>query len=316
MCRNPQGRTGSRRRRLIVVAVPVAVAVLLTLNTVLVDRQAAPAGAPGLTVDGEQIHVTQDGPVDAPALVLLHGFSASGRSWDRIVPSLAARHRVIRIDLLGHGSSAKPTGDGYEIGDQAHRVAAVLDQLGVDRAVVAGHSTGGSVATALAELRGDLVAAIVLVNTGPNLDAFIPQGAVNQLLTTPVVGQLLWRFRTESLVRQAAANAVTRDDVEIPQSVVDDVLGLTYHAFVATDQAARSYLRQRPLPERLAALGKPLLVLFGDADRRWRSSSAEDYRVVAGVQVEMLPGVGHSPPIEDPQRTADLLLDFADRYEA
>ncbi|MHA6620396.1 alpha/beta fold hydrolase [Pseudonocardia sp. DLS-67] len=257
-----------------------------------------------------QIHVTEDGPRDAPALVLIHGFTASTRSWDLLVPMLAESHRVIRIDLLGHGRSAKPAGAGYAIADQARRVGEALDRLGVGRAVVVGHSTGGSVATALTEGRRDLVTALAFLNTGPRLDAFIPQGPATRLLQVPVVGRLLWRLRTESLVRRAAATAVTRD-VAIPQAVVDDVLGMTHHAFTAAHRAAEDYLRQRPLPDRLAALGVPLLVIFGAEDRRWRSSSAADYRVVPGARIEMLPGVGHSPPLEEPARTAELLLAFA-----
>lgn len=312
MDRNPPRLLGPRpRRRAILVAVPLVVAALLSINTVAVAQQDAPAtGHPTLTVGGEQLHVTQDGPRDAPALVLIHGFTASTRSWDPLVPMLAQRYRVIRIDLLGHGRSAKPTDAGYAVPDQARRVGEVLDQLGVGRAVVVGHSTGGSVATALAEGRPDLVAALALLNTGPRLDAFIPQGPADQLLQVPVIGQLLWRLRTESLVRSAAATAVSRD-VAIPQAVVDDVLGMTYHAFTAAGRGAEDYLLQRPLPDRLAALGIPLLVLFGAEDRRWRSSSARDYRAVPGARIEMLPGVGHSPLLEDPPRTAELLTAFA-----
>jgi len=71
------------------------------------------------------------------------------------------------------------------------------------------------------------------------------------------------------------------------------------------------YLSQRSIPDRVAALGLPVLVIFGGDDRRWRSSSAADYRAVPGARVELLPGVGHTPMVEDPQTTAKLLLDFA-----
>ncbi|MEV4896448.1 alpha/beta fold hydrolase, partial [Nonomuraea sp. NPDC055795] len=59
-----------------------------------------------------------------------------------------------------------------------------------------------------------------------------------------------------------------------------------------------------------ARSSKPLLVIFGEEDRRWRSASAADYRVVPGAKVEMLPGLGHSPILEDPERTATALLAF------
>jgi pimeloyl-ACP methyl ester carboxylesterase len=85
---------------------------------------------------------------------------------------------------------------------------------------------------------------------------------------------------------------------------------MTYHAFTATSRAVDDYLGQRSLPARLAALGEPLLVIFGEEDRRWRSASAADYRAVPGASIQLLPGVGHSPMLEDPPRTAALLLAF------
>ncbi|MBE1603562.1 pimeloyl-ACP methyl ester carboxylesterase [Actinopolymorpha pittospori] len=177
-------------------------------------------------------------------------------------------------------------------------------------AIVVGHSTGGSVATALAEQRRDLVTALALIDTGPRLDAFISDGPVGQLMFTPVVGPLLWRLRTDGLLRQASSTAFSSPGYQIPQQLVDDVRGMTYHAFTATSRAADEYLKRRALPDRLAPLGKPMLVIFGEDDRRWRSSSAADYTAVPGARVELLPGLGHSPMLEDPPRTAALLLAF------
>ncbi|MDA2807726.1 alpha/beta fold hydrolase [Nocardiopsis sp. LSu2-4] len=152
----------------------------------------------------------QDGPRDAPALVLIHGLAGSARWWDPLVPRLAGSHRVIRVDLLGHGRSAKPTGGGYSVPEQARRVGEVLDRLGVEEAVVVGHSTGGSVATALAERRGDLVGGLVLIGSGPRLDAFASDGGVGRLLFVPVAGQLLWRLRTDGILRQGMSTAFSR----------------------------------------------------------------------------------------------------------
>jgi pimeloyl-ACP methyl ester carboxylesterase len=87
-----------------------------------------------LPVDGGNIYVRQDGPRDAPALVLIHGSGSSTHTWDPMVPLLATSHRVIRTDLLGHGRSDKPADGDYAIPAQARRVAAALDRLGVEQA--------------------------------------------------------------------------------------------------------------------------------------------------------------------------------------
>lgn len=262
-----------------------------------------------LHLDGGDIHVSQDGPRDAPALVLIHGLGGSTRWWDQVVPMLTASYRVIRIDLLGHGRSAKPAGGGYAIPQQGRRVGQILDRLGVTHAIVVGHSTGGYVATSLTEQRGDLVTASALINTGPHMAAFISDGPVGKLVFAPVLGQLLWRLRTDGIIRRSLSTAFA-PGFTVPQQLVDDTRGLTYHALTAASRASDDYLQQRPLPDRFSGLGKPLLVIFGEQDQRWRSSSAALYRAVPGARVELLPGVGHSPMIEDPAQTAALLLTF------
>ncbi|MEV0196755.1 alpha/beta fold hydrolase [Nonomuraea sp. NPDC050691] len=261
-------------------------------------------GAEGsiLPMDDGDIYVCQDGPRDAPALLLMHGSASSTRSWDPMVPLLTGSHRVIRIDLLGHGRSAKPADRSYALPDQARRVGAALDRLGVEHAIVVGHSSGGAVATALTEQRPDLVTALAFINTGPSLAAFIPQESA-------AIGPSQWP-PTDEQIRQFASTGFSRPGYEIPRELLDEVRAMTHHTLTATMQATRHYMEQQALPDRLTVLGKPLLVIFGEDDRRWRSSSASDYRAVPGAKVELLPGLGHSPLLEDPPRTAAPLLAF------
>ena len=271
-------------------------------------------GGPGINdrfvrLDDGDMHVVQDGPPGGPALLLIHGTGASTAWWDPVVPALAGACRVIRIDLAGHGRSASP-GGGYDISAQARRAGAVLNRLGAGQVTVIGHSTGGYVATALAEQRPGAVPALALIDTGPSLDAFIGQGLLGGLLLAPLPGRLLWRLRTEATIRKAMRTAFTRH-VDIPDAIVHDTLGMTHRALAATSRASDDYLKQRSLPDRLAALGLPTLVIFGADDHRWRSSSAAAYRAVPGARVELLPGVGHTPMMEDPPTTGTLLLEFA-----
>ncbi|MEU6590500.1 alpha/beta fold hydrolase [Streptomyces sp. NPDC046881] len=259
-------------------------------------------GSSTMSLDDGDIHVCQDGPRDAPALLLVHGSASSTRSWDPLVPLLTGSHHVIRIDLLGHGRSAKPADRSYALPCQARRAGAVLDRLGVEHAVAVGHSSGGAVATALAEERPELVTALVFINTGPSLGALIaPESAA--------IAPAQWPPSDEQ-IRRFARTGFSRAGYRIPAELLDDVRGMTHHSLTASMGATRSYLEQRALPDRLAVLGKPLLVVFGEDDRRWRSSSAFDYRAVPGVEIELLPGLGHSPLLEDPPRTATPLLAF------
>jgi pimeloyl-ACP methyl ester carboxylesterase len=260
-------------------------------------------------LDDGEMHVVEDGRPSAPALVLIHGTAGSTAWWDPIVPALAETCRVIRVDLLGHGRSSTPDG-GFDIPTQARRVGAALDTLGVRRATVVGHSAGCMVATALSEQRPRAVAALALIDMGPSLEAKFPDGLLARLLLTRLPGRLLWSLRTGATIRKAMRTAFTRP-VDIPEGIVEAAQGMTHRALTGAARASRDYLGDRSLPARLAALGIPVLVIFGADDQRWRSTSAAGYRAVPDVRVELLPGVGHTPMLEDPQTTSALLLDLA-----
>ncbi|NNC13169.1 alpha/beta fold hydrolase [Planctomonas sp. JC2975] len=267
-----------------------------------------------LSLAAGELHVVVAGPQDAPALVLIHGTASDVHVWDPIVPSLTAEFRVIRVDLLGHGRST-PSTDGYGILAQARRIGEALDRLDAGRVSVVAHSMGCLVATALAEARPDLVCAVGLIDGGPDLEAAAPDGPAFTVLLAPGIGRFVWALRTEGMVRAAAASAVTRD-VELPNEMVRAAIQMTYPAFVGTDRAARDYLEERDLPSRLVPLGLPLLVLFGDADKRWSPSAASAYLAVPGARLELLPGVGHTPMLEDTAETVRLLRRFLSQVAA
>lgn len=254
-----------------------------------------------MTISENMLYVRQDGPRDAPALLLIHGTAASARSWEPMLPLLTGAHRVIRIDLLGCGKSARPDDASYAVDDQARAVGAVLDRIGVEHAVVGGHSSGGVFATALAEHRPDLVDGVVLMNTGPDMAAYYAKEVPLRAAS--------WAELTDDEIRVAIADGFG-PGFAIPKDYVDQFREVDFGVFGLISQAIRAYLVERSLPSRLAPLGKPLLVLFGAEDLRWRPSSAAGYRAVPGAQVELLPGIGHSPNLEDPARTAAALLAF------
>lgn len=254
--------------------------------------------------DGE-IHVREDGPRDAPALLLIHGTAASLRSWDPMVPLLTGSHRVVRVDLPGCGESTKPDDADYAVPDLARQVGAALDRLGVEHVIVVGHSSGSAFATALAEVRPDLVTALAFINFGPNMAAYFAEEIA--------IGTVRWSDLTDEQLRKMMRSGF-RAGYEIPQPYVDQFREIDLHVFAVMSQAIRAYLGEQGLPERLAPLGKPLLVIFGEDDSRWRPSSAAEYLAVPGATVTMLTGVGHSPNLEDPPLTAVPLLAFTGQH--
>lgn len=254
------------------------------------------------------MHVVHDGLRQAPPLLLIHGSGASGSSWGPVVGALADHHHVIRVDLPACGQS--PPAPSYDVPDQAGRVAALLDDLGIGHVTLVGHSSGGYVATALAEQRPDLAGALALISTGPSLDALLPQPFILRALLAPPLGPFLWARRSDATIRKGIS-ATTARPVDIPDDAVAGLKNITYRAFRKILRRNGAYLAERSVPERLAGLGVPVLVIFGAADPRYEPSSAHQYGAVPNARVEMLAGVGHMPVLEAPETTSELLLDFA-----
>jgi pimeloyl-ACP methyl ester carboxylesterase len=254
------------------------------------------------------MHVVHDGPRQATPLLLIHGSGFSGASWNPMVPALASHHHVIRVDLPGCGQS--PPARSYDVPVQAGRVAGVLDDLGLRRVAIVGHSSGGYIATALAEQRPDLVRSLALISTGPSPDALLPQPVLLRVLLAPPFGRLLWWRRSDAMIRNGIRATAARP-VDIPDDLVADVRATTYRTFRTVLRRNTAYIAERSVPERLAVLDVPVLVIFGAADRRWDPSSARRYDAVPTARVEMLPGAGHMPMFEAPETTGKLLLAFA-----
>jgi pimeloyl-ACP methyl ester carboxylesterase len=104
------------------------------------------------------------------AIVLLHGFLENQSMWQDFIPEFSKKHRVITIDLLGHGNT-ECLGYIHSMEDNADMVHEVLHELKIRKAVLVGHSMGGYVALAFAELYPDTIKGLVLLNSTSRADS-------------------------------------------------------------------------------------------------------------------------------------------------
>jgi pimeloyl-ACP methyl ester carboxylesterase len=309
----------------ILIAVVVAIVVLLALNTVVTDRQTKPAEA---TVEGGRIVSLPGGDlqvVDASPrapearqggpIVLVHCFACAIDWWDAMRPRLERRHRVVAVDLLGHGGSEKPT-SGYTIPNQADLVAQALSRLGVRGATVVGHSLGGAVAVALAQRSPRLVDRVVIVDTPPRHEEG-NLGLVARLGFAPVIGQLLWRVKPDFAVKKGLEVAFA-PGFDVPDRFVEDVKRMTFSSYSDSPPGFDDYSREAPLDQRMRETGKPLLVIMGADEQIVDDPDArlDEYReTVPGALANLVLGAGHSPNVEAPKTTSDLVLGFAEAGE-
>src|SRR5665811_157096 len=114
-------------------------------------------------LNGHEFSYSDSG--DGPALLFIHGLTSSQRNWAHLVDALNKDHRVVAPDLFGHGASAKPMGD-YSLGSHAATLRDLLDQLGIARVILVGHSLGGGIAMQFCYLFPERVERLVLVSSG------------------------------------------------------------------------------------------------------------------------------------------------------
>jgi pimeloyl-ACP methyl ester carboxylesterase len=247
--------------------------------------------------------VREDGPDDGPPILLLHGFGGSMFWWNRVVPLLTDRFRVLRVDLLGHGDTGGTAADAPE---QARAVAAALDSLGVSGVTAVGHSFGADVAVELAEHSGRVGQVMIVCQAPDYTQARMPRGS--RLMTLPVIAPALHRLAP--LVITVVSRFGPVASRELARQAIRDVRALDVRMFrvVLRDRPAR--MAVRPLDDQLRAAGKPTLVVLGRRDHFYGVTSAERY-AAAGAQVEILDRSGHSPNVELPKELAELIAGFA-----
>jgi pimeloyl-ACP methyl ester carboxylesterase len=299
----------------IAIGLALALGALLGLNALVTgaETKSAEVTVPGgrvLGLQGGALQAVDRGPRDGSPIVLIHCFTCAIDWWDRMMPLLQRDHRVVALDLLGHCGSEKPD-SGYSIENQADLVAEALGRLGVRDATVVGHSLGGTVSVALAERAPQLVGRVVIVDTGPTHEEG-DLGLIARLGFAPVVGEAFWRTKPDFAVRQGLEVAFA-PGFDVPDAFVEDVGRMTYSAYDQSPTASEDFGKEKGLDERMRDTGKPLLVIMGAEEQIIDdpASRLAEYRsTVPGARTELLPGAGHSPNVEQPARTAALVLAF------
>ncbi|MCU1502676.1 MAG: alpha/beta hydrolase [Ilumatobacteraceae bacterium] len=241
--------------------------------------------------DGTTLHYDVAG--SGPALLLTHGYTASGHMFSNNIAALAERNTVITWDMRGHGRSDYPTDpSAYTPEISIADMLAVLDAVGVERAVIAGHSLGGYLSLTFNVAHPERVAALVLIDTGPGYRKAEARAGWNDLAEQFAVG-----FETRGLDALGSSEEVVAD-------VHRDASGLVL--------SARGVLAQRDavVIDSLPRINVPTLVIVGDEDAPFLDGSKYMAAKIPGARLEIIAGAGHAPNIARPAEFDRILSEF------
>jgi len=236
------------------------------------------------------------------AVVLLHGFLENAKMWDDFVPELSKKYRVITIDLLGHGQTDS-LGYVHSMEDNADAVHAVLSELRVRKAIFAGHSMGGYVALAYAELYPEFMKGLALVNSTSKADS--AERKENRDRAIKAVKQNYTNF-----VRLSVANLFNEDNRERLAGEIEHVkleaLKTPLQGIVASLEGMKIRKDREVL---LHTATYPILLILGKKDGVLKYEENIGQIENTKVQLVTFPD-GHMSLIENKAALLDTLLSF------
>lgn len=261
--------------------------------------------AKAVTLHGTlRIPFVEQGDLTGMPILLLHGYTDSWRSFEPLLRRLPRGLRAVAPTQRGHGDAGRPA-EGYGQRDFAADALALMDALGIGRALVVGHSMGSQVAMRLAQDHPDRVLGLVLIGAFASLgrNAAVREfwdGAVRHL-TDPVDRGFVEDFQRSTLARPVPPEffeTVVRESLKLPARVWRAVL--------------RDLMEAGNEPD-AAGIAAPTLLLWGDGDGFCPREEQERLASgIAGARLVALEGTGHAPQWEEPDRVAAEIAAFAD----
>ncbi len=266
-------------------------------------------GTARLMVQQQPVFVQDSGPRDAPAILLLHGFGASLQAWDDWAPALEKKLRVLRTDIPGFGLSGPAVNQDYSDAADVARVIALLDQLGVQQVIIAGHSMGGRIAWNLTAAHPERVSKLVLLSPDGFPD---PNAKSDKTYEVPALLWLLPYSLPKWALRMGGVAPAFADDSQLTPQMMQRYHDMMLAPGVRTALLERMRQTRNSDPVvRLQSINAPTLLLWGEKDAFIPVGNAQDYlKAMPQAKLVTLPGVGHVLHEEAPQASVQAVLDF------
>ena len=252
-------------------------------------------------LNGTNLHYRTDGDPQGTPLVLIHSLGTDLRLWDDLIPRLDPTLRLVRFDLQGHGLSADPAGE-LTLVDFSADLAALLDHLEIEKVVILGISIGGLIALDFALRNQARVSSLILVDTAARIGT--PELWQTRMDTIRAHGMahLADSILSRWFAPDFAARCSTQFQGFRTLFIRNSVPGYT---------AACAVLRDADLRAEVSQIKVPTLVLCGEQDAATPPDVVQELaQSLPNAGIVLLPGAGHTPPIEGPQIMADQVNGF------
>ncbi len=279
-----------------------------------VDEIHHPENSEFVEVDGITIHYQEFGDAANPAMILIHGYTASTYVWHTVAPELANEgFHVISVDLVGFGFSDKPAWFDYKIASQARIIQRFLNCLGIGKATIIGSSYGGAVASWFTLDNPERVEKLVLVgavcNDEPKFSPIfkiIGMRGVGETLSPFLINsKTLLKQRMKGTLDKSNHHLITEDRVE---SIMRPLKAADAHNSLL--MTARNWEADR-IEQDAHLIEQPTLLIWGENDNVIPHENGEKlYDRILNSRLVILKNCGHVPPEEKPELFTNLVVEF------
>ena len=247
-----------------------------------------------VTLSGVQVHLMESG--DGEPLLYLHGAGSAGQ-WGPFLESLSRRYRVIAPTHPGFGKSERPEWLD-RVDDVVVMYMDLLDQLGLERTFLMGHSVGGWIAASLATLASHRIRRLVLANSA----GLKPPGVKLPDLFAMTEAETAFLMTADKA--EAEKRAAHKPSVEELEAQLHNRAALARLAW-------NPYLHDPKLPHRLHRAGMPALLVWGKDDGLFSTKVAEHWlEQLPNARLELIDKAGHNPMREQGEQVTKVVLDF------
>jgi len=272
----------------------------------LIARYAQPESRFAELAGGVRLHYLDGGRRDGPPVLLIHGFGDNAFTWDAWTKRLGREHRVLVVDLPGHGLTAAPADYAASAERYADLIDAFLGKIGVASAAVAGNSMGGGVSWQLAVRHPARVTKLVLIDAAgvPSPPSNEPPPLAFRIMRYEAGRRLLASIDNTPLIRSGlAANLIDRSALTEPFiRRWADLQRFPDHRRILMSVAIGGSGDPDAMLRRIRV---PTLILWGAQDRLIPLDAAHRFeRTIAGATLIVYPDVGHMPQLEIADRSA------------
>lgn len=262
-------------------------------------------------VEVNGLHLNVEVMGDGFPLMALHGFTGSAATWRPFAASWP-RHRIIAVDLIGHGASDAPADESrYTMAHCTADLAALLDALDVERAALLGYSMGGRVALQFALAAPERIAALVLESASPGIDD--AGDRTTRVAADRALADGIERDGIKVFVDRWEALPMWATQAALPEPVRQRLRAQRLHnstAGLANSLRGMGAGAQEPVLNRLGELRMPVLLIAGEEDAKYRQLAHDMRERIRDAHINIAEGAGHAAHLERPAAFAPLVKEF------